>query len=40
MVDSPAAVSSAALRSLKTVIATRPIRRRWDDGGATGLTKG
>ena len=39
MVDSPAPGSSAALRSLKTVIATRPMRRRWGDCGATWLTK-
>src|SRR5271155_3838194 len=42
MVDSPAPVSSAALRSLKTVIATRPMRtslgRRWGKWVNEGLT--
>jgi hypothetical protein len=42
MVGSPAPVSSAALRSLKTVIATRPMRtslgRRWGNRVNEGLT--
>jgi hypothetical protein len=40
MVGSPAPVSSAALRSLKTVIATRPMRRRWDERWGNRVNEG
>ena len=40
MVDSPAPGSSAALRSLKTVIATRPMRRRWDERWGNRVNEG
>ena len=40
MVDAPVPVSSAALRSLKTVIATRPMRRRWDERWGNRVNEG